>query len=131
MFLASIDDTRSWSEHLQHILIFCRVHIRRKLHQKFRNVSEYTLMCQLLSEANKLKFDTILRQLLHSSNPDVCNWARNKNIDWILAGMSRCYTKMPAVSFASFEKNSNLVESTHHSTNLGGIGVSLLAGIKE
>jgi hypothetical protein len=88
-------------------------------------------MCQLLTEANKAKFDTILRQLLNSSSQEVRNWAKHKNVNWMLAGMSRCYTKMPAVSFDSFEKNANLVESTHHSTNLGGIGVSLLAGIKE
>jgi hypothetical protein len=131
MFLEYIDSTKSWSEHIQHVLIFCRVHIQRKLYQKFRNASEYTLMCQLCTETNKSKFDTILRQLMNSSSSDVRNWATHKNVDWIRAGMSRCYTKMPAASFDSFEKSSNLVESTHHSTNLGGIGVSLLAGIKE
>jgi hypothetical protein len=131
MFLHSIDQSKSWSAHLQHVLIFCRVHIQRKLYQKFRDAPEYTLMGQLLTENNKSKFDIILGQLLRSSSPDVRNWAKHKNVDWMLAGMSRCYTKMPVVLFDSFEKDSNLVESTHHSTNLGGIGVSLLAGIKE
>jgi hypothetical protein len=78
-------------------------------------------MDQIFTENNKSKFDIILGQLLNSSNLEVRNWAKNKNVDWRLAGMSRCYTKMPAVKFDSFEKNSNLVESTH----------SLLAGIKE
>jgi hypothetical protein len=131
MFLHSIDPSRSWSDHLMHILIFCRVHIQRTLYQSFRDAPEYSLMCQLLTETNKTKFDVILRQLINSSNPNVRHYARNKNVDWILAGMSRCYTKMPAVSFDSYEKNSNLVESTHRSTNLSGVGVSLLAGIKE
>ncbi|OXV08157.1 hypothetical protein Egran_04080 [Elaphomyces granulatus] len=121
MFLHSIDKSKSWSDHLQHVLIFCRVYIQRKLHQKFRDTPEYTLMDQIFTENNKSKFDIILGQLLNSSNLEVRNWAKNKNVDWRLAGMSRCYTKMPAVKFDSFEKNSNLVESTH----------SLLAGIKE
>ena len=121
MFLHSIGKSKSWSDHLQHVLIFCRVHIQRKLHQKFRDTPEYTLMDQIFTENNKSKFDIILGQLLNSSNLEVRNWAKNKNVDWRLAGMSRCYTKMPAVKFDSFEKNSNLVESTH----------SLLAGIKE
>jgi hypothetical protein len=69
MFLESTDPTEPWSDYIQHVVIFCRVHIRQKLYQKFRNASEYTLMCQLLTEANKTKCDTILRQLLNSSRP--------------------------------------------------------------
>ena len=86
MFLHSIGKSKSWSDHLQHVLIFCRVHIQRKLHQKFRDTPEYTLMDQILAENNKSKFDIILGQLLNSSNLEVRNWAKIKMLIGALLG---------------------------------------------
>jgi hypothetical protein len=73
------------------------------------------------SESSKIKCGKIFQALLNHSDERVQAWAKHKRIPWILSGINRCYSKMQAASFDSYQENSNLIESFHHYSNLGGI----------
>ncbi|OXV06169.1 hypothetical protein Egran_06063 [Elaphomyces granulatus] len=127
-YLTSLDPSITWRDHLHHTLIFCLVHFRRGIEQKFRNADCYRLMLQLptaTKDACKKILDTLSRHRLAA----VREWAKHKETSWILAGINPHFTKMDQNRFRSYQKDTNLIESTHHMTNVSGIGVSLLAGI--
>jgi hypothetical protein len=73
-------------------------------------------------ESSKIKCENIFEALLNHSDEHVQAWAQHKKISWIISGINRCYSKMQPASFDSYQKNSNLIEITHHYSNLGGIG---------
>jgi hypothetical protein len=88
-------------------------------------------MRRLLTEKSRPKCDEILRVLLNHGDKEVRAWAEHKKTPWILAGISRSHSKMSPATFDSHRRDTNLIESTHHHSNQGGIGVSLLNGIKQ
>src|ERR1700722_100011 len=111
--------------------IFCTVHIQRGLQQKFSETDALPLMQELLTATSKIKCENIFQALLNHSDQHVQPWAEHKKISWILSGINRCYSKMQPAVFDSYQKNPNLIESTHHYSNLDGIGVSLLTAIQQ
>ncbi|KAN0068919.1 hypothetical protein V8E54_013088 [Elaphomyces granulatus] len=91
--LTSIDPSTTWRDHLHHVLIFCPVHFRRGIEQKFRNADCYRLMLQLptaTKDACKKILDTLSRHRLAA----VREWAKHKETSWILAGINPHFTKL-------------------------------------
>jgi hypothetical protein len=88
-------------------------------------------MQQLPTVATKELCSKILNTLCSHGRKEVRAWAKHKKIPWILSGINRAFSKMDPTLFTSTQRNSNLIESVHHATNTDGIGVALLAGIKQ
>jgi hypothetical protein len=84
-----------------------------------------------LPTATKDACKKILETLSKHRLAAVRDWAKHKETSWILAGINPHFTKMDQNRFRSYQKDTNLIESTHHMTNVSGIGVSLLAGIHK
>jgi hypothetical protein len=83
-FLNSLDPSFTWQEHIQHVLMFCLVHFRRGIEQKFRNHDCYPLMLRLPTAPK----EAILATLCRHRSADVRDWAKHKQIPWVLAGIN-------------------------------------------
>jgi len=57
-YLNSIEPSLTWQDHIQHVLMFCLVHFRRGIEQKFRNDDCYPLM---LKDACEAILDTLCK----------------------------------------------------------------------
>ncbi|KAJ9364238.1 hypothetical protein DTO280E4_2001 [Paecilomyces variotii] len=129
-YLYSIDNTRSWQEHIMHTTIFCLIHYFRGVHRKYRSFDAYQLMRRLVSETTKSNCDRILQTLRNHNNRDIRTWVKHKEIPWILSGLNANYSRMPSITFNTYQRNSNAVEAIHHRDQvLTGTGISLLSAI--
>ncbi|KAN0068601.1 hypothetical protein V8E54_013325 [Elaphomyces granulatus] len=66
-YLTSIDPSLTWRDHVHHVLIFCLVHFRRGIEQKFRTADCYRLMLQLptaTKDARKKILETLSKHRL-------------------------------------------------------------------
>jgi hypothetical protein len=61
----------------------------------------------------------------------IIDWLADKKIPWVLAGISSVYTKMIPKIWNINRNNTNVNESAHHSINIDGTSLSLLAAIKK
>ncbi|KAM0793811.1 hypothetical protein BDR22DRAFT_827483, partial [Usnea florida] len=128
-YLSEIDPSKKWDEHIQYVMIYCRIHLMRGIELKFKNHRYYDLMRRIPNCSSKTELELILNQLLE--DPITRAWAIHKSRAWIISGLHIDYSRMDREAFLSFVKDSNLGEVTHRKTNYGGIGQSFLGAIKS
>lgn len=66
---------------------------------------------------------------LQVKHPDLKEWLDHKARPWILSGLNINFWKGDKDIFLTIQRNSNLVEATHHQSNSLGTQLSLLGGI--
>lgn len=59
------------------------------------------------------------------------DWLADKKTPWVLSAISPAYTKMALDIWNMNRNNTNVNEGAHHSINLDGTALSLLAAIKR
>lgn len=115
-YLQDQDPTRTWEEHLQHTLIFCRVHVHRNLWSKYRDqVAPATLRPAFLAKT----YESYIRRInrLCYTYPFLTSWFRNKRKLWIVSGLVKKVSLMNRETWARTNKNTNISESSHFEDN--------------
>jgi hypothetical protein len=128
-YLRQLDPSKTVTEHVQHVVIYCLVHFYRGLHSVYRNHPHYQSMKSLPEMQSEKDCKLLLNRLKQDAT--TAAWADHKLKPYILSGLNAHCSKMPSEVFNSVPRNSNLIESTHRKTNRSGISQSILAAIKR
>jgi hypothetical protein len=127
--LHTLDNKLEWNEHLQHMLVFCKIHVRRNFLKKFRKHALTHHFEKIFSSENSLE----IAQHMHGMcevHPELKTWFSAKQNPWILAGLSREQSKVDIRWWLLARKDTNISESSHHQDNYStGINLSLLASV--
>lgn len=128
-FLHMLDNSRTWTEHLQHQLIFCQVHIRRNFRKQFP-IHPAQHMLHHLFEATTCKDYLERIQGFIAVHPELRSWFKAKQKPWIISAIAKGASKIPSMHWVYARKNSNLAEVSHfEENNACGRKLALLTGI--
>lgn len=94
-----------------HVMIICQVHFERDM--KHFNDNDIWSFMQNLLRALKETVEKIFDNLLKDKNVKMQNWAKNKQVIWMLVRLNSFYIKMNREFFMSHQKIMNEVESNH------------------
>ena len=116
-WLHSIDPSRNWDEHLEHILIFCKVHVLRNFLKRFpkHNARSWIHEC-LWQSQSRLELEKNMDSIC-SAYPELTNWVNNKRKPWIIAGLCHEVSKIPPEWRSKAPKETGLGESSHFADN--------------
>lgn len=128
-YLHSLDPSRSWQEHLHHMLVFCQVHVKRNFAKKFPQHPMLFHVDALWNAETKQglleKMDSIC--VVH---PELKPFFNGKKADWILAGLTIEQSKVPYEWWVYARKHTGISESSHfRDNNYTGRKLSLLSAI--
>jgi hypothetical protein len=116
-FLHKLDPTREWDEHIEHILVFCEVHLKRNFAKRFPRHRIRHEFFQLLFGANsRLEIDAHMRAIC-LEYPELKQWMLNKKPRWLLAGLTRSESKVPFKYWLQARKHTGIGESSHFQDN--------------
>lgn len=112
-----MDPSRNWDEHLQHMLIFCKVHVLRNFRKKFPKHKAQGLIQDYLWNVDSLAelydgMDSICR-----AHPKLTSWVCSKKKDWIAAGLCLEASKIPPNQWILAHKHTGIGESSHFEDN--------------
>ena len=116
-YLHSLDPTRQWDEHLQHILIFCSVHVKRNFAKKFpthplrHKIHELLWGCESKSKLYE-HMDSIC-----VTYPELRHWVTNKKVSWLISGLTKAESKIDPTWWEYARKHTGVGESSHYQDN--------------
>ena len=118
-----------WEKHLEHVLIFCQVHVERNFRKKFQQHKAFSILNQLW-EAETYEEYVERIQSLCRQYPDLRSWLRGKQKGWIASGLVRRLSKIPGTYWGYARKNTNIAEVTHaEDNNATGRGLTVLGAV--
>ena len=79
-YLHDIDPTRTWQMHVQHVIVFCRIHYARNL-RPHRKHPQYETMRNLPLMSSREEVTDFLRDFRH--DPQIGGWVRQKECSWV------------------------------------------------
>lgn len=129
-WLHSLDPSRLWEEHLQYVLIFCKVHVIRNFRKRFPKHEAQTWVQDRLWQYETR--EQVLQQMdrICAAYPELKTWLKSKQKDWILAALCRELSKVQVQWWTHARKHSGVAESSHFSdNNISGRKNTLLGGI--
>lgn len=115
-YLHMLDPSRDWEEHLQYILIFCQVHIRRNFRKRFPNHPVQHTLHTLWECDSREAYAERVRGIT-AAYPELKNWFQGKMKPWMVSAFVQSESKVPKLSWAYARKNSNLAEVSHFEEN--------------
>lgn len=130
-YLHDLDKTRNWSEHLEHVLIFCKVHVVRAFRKRFPKHDMYDIVAHRLFNSNsRAELDSQMDEICRAY-PELMAWIRGKQGKrWIRAALSGQETKIPIEWWMNARKHTGLNESSHFSdNNFAGRKNTIIGGI--
>jgi hypothetical protein len=116
-YLAEIAPDRTWDEHLQHMLVFCQVHVRRNFMEKYQKHPVFHYIKLLWTDVDNLSALKEHIQSICVTFPEMKSWYANKETNWILAGLSAKASKVPYEWRKIARKDTNASESSHAQDN--------------
>ena len=129
-YLHSIDPTQEWDEHLQYILVFCTVHLKRNFAKKFPNhPARYSILDLIFGAKDRRE----VAQCMHGicqAYPELKSWLVNKQPQWLLSGIAQVESKVLPEHWLAARKHTGNSESSHfQENNFTGRKVSLLCAV--
>ena len=128
-FLHSLDKAKRWEEHLQHMVVFCRVHVKRNFAKEWpKHTVRHSIDIIWQQETQDGLFQ-------HMNNicevyPELKKWINHKRTPWILAGLTKELSKVPEAWWTFARKHTGISESSHFSdNNYTGRALSLLNAV--
>jgi hypothetical protein len=115
-YLHSIDPSREWDEHLQYMLVFCLVHVKRNFAKRFPTHKARYIIEQIWEAETEQKL-TARMQSICTLHPELTSWINNKKKTWILAGLAKEKSKVPHKWWAYARKHTGIGESSHFQDN--------------
>jgi hypothetical protein len=97
-------------------LILCRVHIKRAFRKKFGSHPATSVID--LAFASKSKSE-VLKYFNEASTtwPETANWFKNKQHDWLLAGLTGEASRIPIQWWTMAPHHTGICESSHFVDN--------------
>ncbi|KAJ5081543.1 hypothetical protein NUU61_009807 [Penicillium alfredii] len=115
-YLAGLDPRWTWSEHLQHVLIFCQTHVKRAFRKKFGD-HPATAIINYIWEADSKQAVLSLMEAMISQFPETESWVKNKQVDWILSSITPEASKIPIHWWIQAPHHTGICESSHFVDN--------------
>lgn len=131
-YLHDIYKTFTWDEHLQHILVFCQVHVKRNFRKKFGDHPAKESVYRLWNQTSREELLKVVEGIKAGfGDAKLDRWLQGKvKRPWILAGLCSAQSKMDYRYWKAVAKHTNISESSHFQDNHGvGRGLSLLGAI--
>jgi len=127
-YLHSLDKSRTWDEHIQHLLVFCIVHLKRNFAKRFpKHPARYVILDKLFNASSQEE----LRQHMQSMcamYPELKAWIVNKQPQWLLSGLCQSESKVTTSYWIYAKKHTGDSEGSHfQENNFTGRGRSLIA----
>ncbi|KAJ6002324.1 hypothetical protein N7522_007551 [Penicillium canescens] len=115
-YLASRDPRWNWHEHLERVLLFCEVHVKRAFFKKFPRHPAFGVITMIFQSTSK---DEVIRCMDKASEefPETANWFKNKRASWILAGITCEASKIPIDWWIAAPHHTGICESSHFVDN--------------
>lgn len=102
----------TWQEHLEHMLVFCQVHIQRNWRKFYPNAPDEKQILLLLNAPSKDAFKQQVEALCQQY-PNRKDWFKGKLASWIIAGLVPSASKVLSKWRTYAAKTSNIAESGH------------------
>ncbi|ORY59939.1 uncharacterized protein BCR38DRAFT_412156 [Pseudomassariella vexata] len=115
-YLRTIDPSRTWEEHLRHILIFCYVHVQRNFWSRYPNHPWYNHLYKLWETKTRTGYVELVERISRQY-PELRKWFKGKQVDWVVAGLVPSEGLVNRISRTYAFKHSNLAEFTHFEEN--------------
>ncbi|KAI1406805.1 hypothetical protein F5Y13DRAFT_196782 [Hypoxylon sp. FL1857] len=129
-YLGDLDPSKSWQEHLQHVVIFCKVHLRRGFQSKFPGCDLGVFLDQIFGSPSRARLVEIINAATRLY-PKTANWWANKLPDWLQGGLCQACSKIDPVDWSNALKHTGINESEHFMVNnFTGRSISLLMAVK-
>ncbi|ODM21423.1 hypothetical protein SI65_02267 [Aspergillus cristatus] len=135
-YLSEIDPQNhdvTW--HLQHIIIFCRVHFQRSILNTIgtRNQGSplWSRMMSLLDCKSEADYDALVELLIKFEDANVQTWAIQKKSPVIKAGLNKACSKIQSHYFAALRNHTNAVEQSHQKSYASGKYLTLTEAVKN
>ncbi|KAI1370044.1 hypothetical protein F4677DRAFT_460196, partial [Hypoxylon crocopeplum] len=64
-YLHGLDPSKSWQEHLPHVVIFCKVHLVRGFHSKYPKCDLGSFMDQIFGSPSKERLNELMKAAIH------------------------------------------------------------------
>lgn len=106
----------SWNEHLFYVMVFCETHIKRAFFKKWRNHPAMAAVDQIL-RANSIHHVHAIIKDASEAWPETAKWFKNKDVPWILAGMTKEASKIPINWWILAQHHTGSCESSHFMDN--------------
>ena len=128
--LHSLDLTREWDEHLQYILVFCTVHLKRNFAKKFPNhPARYSILDLIFGAKNRGEVAKCMHGMC-LAYPELKSWLVNKQPQWLLSGIAQAESRILPEYWLAARKHTGNSESSHfQENNFTGRKVSLLCAV--
>ncbi|EAW24036.1 uncharacterized protein NFIA_036080 [Aspergillus fischeri NRRL 181] len=135
-YLSEIDPQhRDVTWHLQHIIIFCRVHFQRSILKTIGTTNQgsslWSRMMSLLDCKSEADYDTLLDLLIKYEDVNVQNWAKQKKSTIIKAGLNKACSKIQPYYFDILRNHTNAVEQSHQESYASGKYLTLVEAVKK
>jgi hypothetical protein len=129
-FLASRDPSRTWEEHLQHILVFCQVHLKRNLLKKFKDhPGTHIIIPKLFQSRNRAELNQNVESICRTY-PELKSWIVSKLPSWLISGLVKSESKIDILYWTECRKHTGLSESSHfQENNFTGRGTNMLNAV--
>lgn len=129
-YFNSLDPTREWDEHLQYILVFCTVHLKRNLAKQFPNhPARYILLQKIFGAESKEEIAVCMRGIC-AVYPELRSWLVHKQPQWLISGIAQAESKIAPEFWLNARKHTGNSESSHfQENNFTGRKVSLLCAV--
>ena len=116
-YLHDIDPTREWDEHLQHLLVFCRVHLKRNFMKRFGNhEARHIVLNKIFGPDSREEILENMRSICQMY-PELTRWVNHKKPRWLMSGLAQSESKVPIEYFTIARKHTGLSESSHFQEN--------------
>ncbi|KAJ5800659.1 uncharacterized protein N7518_002727 [Penicillium psychrosexuale] len=106
----------SWNEHLFHVLVFCETHVRRAFLKRWRDHPGIGAIDDLLVANSIHKVYAIMKDA-SDKWPETAFWFKNKQVPWILSGITREASKIPIDWWIAAQHHTGSCESSHFMDN--------------
>ena len=126
-YLHQVDPSREWHEHLQHILVFCTVHLKRNFAKKFpMHPARHMILDKIFTSNTKDEISQHMRSVC-TAYPELRSWIVNKQPEWLMTGLAQSASKVPIEYWTFARKHTGNSESSHfQENNFTGRKTSLL-----
>ena len=130
-YLYSLDPSREWDEHLQHLLVFCTVHLKRNFAKRFpHHPARYIIIDKLFTTSGPVTRSALAAHM-HSMctlYPELRTWIINKQPQWLLSGICQSESRVAIEDWTLAKKHTGDSESSHfQENNFIGRGRSICA----
>lgn len=121
--------------HLQHMVVFCRVHYQRSILNAIGTRSQgsplWSRMMSLLDCKSEDDYDTLLDLFIKYEDANVRSWAIHKKGAVIKAGLNKACSHIQSHFFDELRNHTNAVERSHQKSYASGKYLTLVEAVKN